>query len=372
MEKHEFRKNAADMIYLTACAVNGRKPKQERIDALDLPKLFEVCQEHILTACAAYALESAGIKDPEFTQAKEKAVRKNILLDAERSVIVRRLEEEKIWYMPLKGSLLKDWYPKLGMRQMSDNDILCDSGRMKDIYDILTENGFRCVHFGKDNDDAYFKDPVYNFEMHRSLFREEHIGVLYDYFKDVKERLIKDDGNDFGYHFRNEDFYLYMIAHEYKHYTFVGTGVRSLVDTYVFLRKFSSSLDWEYINAELEKLGVADFERSNRELALKVFSMKQLTKEDRKELEYYVMSGTYGKKENRVENGIKFRGNGSKAKYILYRFFPPVSYVERVVPWVKKSRLLIPAAYAYRFFRLATTSRESAAKELRKLKEIDK
>ena len=202
--------------------------------------------------------------------------------------------------MPLKGSLLKDLYPKLGMRQMSDNDILCDSGRMKDIYDILTENGFRCVHFGKDNDDAYFKDPVYNFEMHRSLFREEHIGVLYDYFKDVKERLIKDDGNDFGYHFRNEDFYLYMIAHEYKHYTFVGTGVRSLVDTYVFLRKFSSSLDWEYINAELAKLGVADFERSNRELALKVFSMKQLTKEDRKELEYYAMSGTYGKKENRV------------------------------------------------------------------------
>ena len=142
MEKREFRKNAADMIYLTACAINGKKPKQARIDALDLPKLFEVCQKHILTACVAYALESAGVKDYEFTQAKEKAIRKNILLDAERAKILKRLEEEKIWYMSLKGSILKDWYPKLGMRQMSDNDILFDSSRRIDVKRIMDEFGF--------------------------------------------------------------------------------------------------------------------------------------------------------------------------------------------------------------------------------------
>ena len=80
MNKAEFRKNAADMIYLTACAINNKKPRQERIDRLELPKLFEVSRKHFLTACVAYALESAGIKDNDFAQAKEKAVRKNILL----------------------------------------------------------------------------------------------------------------------------------------------------------------------------------------------------------------------------------------------------------------------------------------------------
>ena len=372
MEKQEFRKNASDMIYLTACALNDEKPEQERVEALDLPKLFEVCQKHILTACTAYALESAGIKDFEFTQAKEKAIRKNILLDAERGKLLKRLETEKIWYMPLKGSILKDWYPKLGMRQMSDNDILCDSGKMQEIHDIFIENGFRCEHFGKDNDDAYFKEPVFNFEMHSSLFRAEHIGGLYNYFKDVKERLIKDDGHDFGYHFSNEDFYIYMIAHEYKHYTRVGTGVRSLVDTYVFMRKWGDSLDWEYLNAELKKLGIAEFERSSRELAEKVFSMKPLTAEEKKELDYYVMSGVYGTADNLIENGIKFRGSGSKARYLLYRFFPPVSFIERVVPWAGKSRLLLPAAYVYRLFRGLTTSRKSAAEEFRQLKKIKK
>lgn len=96
MEKSEFRKNAADMIYLTSCVFNKMKPKQERIDKLDLPKLFEVCQAHIMTACVAYALESVGIRDHEFTQAKEKAIRKNILLDAERGKILKILESEKI------------------------------------------------------------------------------------------------------------------------------------------------------------------------------------------------------------------------------------------------------------------------------------
>lgn len=351
MEKSEYRKNAADMIYLTACAINGKKPRQARIDALDLPKLFEVCQEHILTACTAYALESAGIKDGEFVQAKEKAIRKNIILDAERLNLFRRLESEKIWYMPLKGAILKDWYPRIGMRQMSDNDILFDSTQRSRMREIMLDLGFECSHYGKENDDAYFKAPVCNFEMHAELFCSAHIGNLYGYFSKVDERLIKDEGNEYGYHLSSEDFYLFMTAHEYKHFTNAGTGVRSLVDTYIFLRKFNSKLDWHYIKAELKKLGIADFERRNRELAIKVFSMKQLTIEDKRLLCCYVMSGAYGNKEIRMENAVKYRGNGSKVGYMKYRLLPSVGYLELSVPWVKKSRSLIPAAVVYRYLR---------------------
>ena len=159
-----------------------------------------------------------------------------------------------------------------------------------------------------------------------------------------------------------------MTAHEYKHYTLIGTGVRSLADTYVFLRRYNSSLDWSYINSELEKLGISGFERSNRELAMKVFSMEQLTEAERQELDYYVTSGVYGSNENLIENGIKYRSGGSKARYILYRIFPPVSYVERVVPWAGKSRLLIPFAYIYRMFRGMTTGRKAVSKEIKHIR----
>ena len=368
MEQAEFRKNAADMIYLTTCAINNEKPKQERIEKLNLPELFEVCQKHILTACVAYALESAGIKDSAFNQAKEKAIRKNILLDTERRTILRRLEEEKIWYMPLKGALLHNWYPKLGMRQMSDNDILCDGTKRAYIKELMLDMGFTCEHFGKNNDDAYFKPPVCNFEMHNELFTSASIGELHEYYDDVKNRLIKDDGNEYGYHFSDEDFYIYMIAHEYRHYTRGGTGVRSLVDTYVYLNKFNDSLDWSYLNTELEKLGIAVFERDNRELAMKVFSTQQLNEEDKKLLDYYVMSEIYGNMDNVIKNEIELRGNGTKLGYLRYRFFPPIKYLETSVPWVKKSKLLIPAAYIFRFFRGATSSRKAVTKEFKQLR----
>ena len=160
----------------------------------------------------------------------------------------------------------------------------------------MLDLGFECGHYGR-NDDAYFKAPVCNFEMHISLFCSMNIGNLYDYFNNVKERLIKDENNKYGYHLSNEDFYLFMTAHEYKHFTGFGTGVRSLVDTYIFLRKFNDKLDWHYINTELKKLGISDFERQNRELAIKVFSMKKLEREDRKLLCDYAVSGAYGIKE---------------------------------------------------------------------------
>ena len=72
MEKAEFRRNADDMIYLTICAIKGIVPERKRIEKLNLPELFEVCRRHILTACVAYAPESAGIKDNAFTQANVK------------------------------------------------------------------------------------------------------------------------------------------------------------------------------------------------------------------------------------------------------------------------------------------------------------
>lgn len=218
MEKSEFRKNAYDMIYLTACAVNGKVPKKERVEKIDKEKLFEVSETHILTAAVAYALESVGVKENNFTQAKEKSVRKNIIMDMERSKILARLEKEKIWYMPLKGSIIKDWYPKLGMRQMSDNDILCADERRKDVKYLMEDLGFVCQHYEVGNDDTYYKEPVCNFEMHNELFRVNHDEKLYNYYKNIKEKLVKDSGNEYGYHFRNEDFYLYMMSHDYKHY----------------------------------------------------------------------------------------------------------------------------------------------------------
>ena len=162
--------------------------------------------------------------------------------------------------MPLKGSVLQALYPKYGMRQMSDNDILYDPSGQKWLADIMERRGYDVEVCGKSNHDVFLKPPIFNFEMHTSLFGQFSGGAWYNYYKNVKERLLADEGASYRYHFTDEDFYLYMTAHTYKHYSYSGVGLRSLVDAYVFTEAKGGSMDWGYIGREAAGMGIADFE----------------------------------------------------------------------------------------------------------------
>ena len=363
MDRKEYITAIKDVIYLTFCAVNERKPKENRLDKMELTAVYTAAQKHMLTSACAMALESAGIKDERFTQTKAKAIRKTAQMDIDRTMLFAELEKEGIWYMPLKGVVLKDYYPRYGMRQMSDNDILFDSTRAADVKRIMESLGFTTERYGERHHDVYVKPPVSNFEMHNTLFSIKSGERIHNYYADVKERLIKDEGNSFGYHFTDEDYYIYLTAHEYKHYSNGGTGLRSLLDTYVFLNRSADKLDFSYIEAECEKLGIADFEKQSRHLAADLFGGKNPTEEDKEMLKYIVFSGTYGNFENRVSNQIK-KEKHSKVLYMLDRFFVPVSpksksyaVFARKFPLFYKYKILLPLLPFYRVFRSISSGR---------------
>ncbi|MGN0181162.1 MAG: hypothetical protein ACI4DP_01930 [Candidatus Ornithomonoglobus sp.] len=61
MTDSEMKTSAYDMLYLSACAIDGISPDRERIQQMNDDDLYAVCRFHSLTAVAACALESAGI-----------------------------------------------------------------------------------------------------------------------------------------------------------------------------------------------------------------------------------------------------------------------------------------------------------------------
>ena len=375
MNEQEYQEAIQDVIYLAGCAVNGNIPEAGRVHAMNLENLYRAADRHSLTAITAMALESAGVHDRAFTQAKGKAIRKVAMFDTEREIVLRELEKAGIWYMPLKGSVLKTLYPKIGMRQMSDNDILYDVSRSADVRAIMESLGFTTVIYVQNNfsHDQYNKEPVCNFEMHRALFAPISGKALYNYYLNVKERLIKDEGNAFGYHYTDEDFYIYITAHEYKHYSIGGTGLRSLLDAYVFLKRLDGKLNWNYIAGELDKLGIADFERRNRDLARRLFSGEALTPEDEAMLQYVVSSGVYGTRQNHVSNQIRKIGGGGKGKlrYLMNRIFLPMECVESVYPFFYRHRVLLPILCFWRIGKALTTRRKRVCSELKILSGYD-
>ena len=391
---------AYDMIYLASFGINSKcKPDEKcleryRTNEENRKELFQMSAKHSIDALIGMTLKQAGVVLPKYwEESMVKAVRKVLLFDAERKKLCAWMESERIWYLPLKGIVLKEYYPSIGMRQMSDNDILFDADAWERVEKHMLSEGYETESVGRRHHDVYRKAPVYNFEMHRSLYSKRDNERWVEYYSDIKNRLLSDQsevvcnavhgasenttanqtesangGNSScGYHMSDEDFYIYITSHAYKHYSKSGTGIRTLLDFYAYLKAKEESLDFDYIRTECRKLGIRDFEKRSRRLCWKVFSSQQiydrvsfeqsLSADEMEMLKYYLSSGVYGTFERMVESRIekqkKTYGSGklSKLTYYWHRVFPGMDLYEKY-PLLVKHRFLIPAYWFYRIVRL--------------------
>lgn len=334
--------------------------------------LYTIAAQHSLTAAVCAALESAGAMaecPPDiagrFRDAWGNSIRRTVLMDAEREELFSFMERSSIWYLPLKGAVLEDYYPQPGTRQMADNDILFDAGAWRTVRKYMRARGYRVADVGKGAHDSYSKPPVYRFEMHRRLFadnfEDKTLSRFAAYYADVKEQLIKDEGNRYGWHFSPEDFYVYLMAHAYKHFSAAGTGVRILLDTYLY-RACAPTLDRGYIAGELDRLGIREFEENCRSLGQKLFSLPcrtgELTKEERRTLARMEGGGTYGTITQHVETEmLKLApdgaavGPGTKACYIWRRIFPDQAWYRANAPFAWRHKWAVPLYWLFRLFR---------------------
>lgn len=380
-------RTSEQLLYLMACALQGVSAREEVLADADLKQLLIMARKHSVASMVCMALEKTAIfanadeaTKKQWIDAKNKAIRKNMLLDAERKIISHELETQGIWYMPLKGSILKDWYPKPGMREMADNDILFDPSGREQVREIFQNRGYKTVSFRKGNHDVYEKAPIYNFEMHVSLFHGTY-KELTEQYENVKERLLPVDGTAYQFAFTPEDFYVFVLAHAHKHYSHSGTGIRTLADIYIMNQKLGGTLNWEYVDSELRGLGIFSYERESRELAQKLFGIAELpTKANLSEAEqqmlaYYLGASTYGTIENRTLNKMrKLQPDGgaitahTKRKYLLSRIFPGREWCEAYAPTVYKYPVLLPFFWVWRLTVKGVKRRDIAKQELEAIK----
>lgn len=386
-----MEKTSEFLIYLMACSLQGTKPEEALLANIDMEALLRLAKAHSVSAMVCMALEqtdafqhAAETTRLKWLDAKNKAVRKNMLLDAERHQLEKEFAEHGIWYMPLKGSILKDWYPKFGMREMADNDILFDPAGRKQVREIFQNRSYKTVSFRKGNHDVYEKAPIYNFEMHVSMFNGTY-KELTEQYENVKERLLPVDGTAYQFAFTPEDFYVFVLAHAHKHYSHSGTGIRTLADIYIVNQKLGGTMNWEYVDSELRGLGIFSYERESRELAQKLFGIAELpTKANLSEAEqqmlaYYLGASTYGTIENRTLNQMqKLQPDGgaitahTKQKYLLSRIFPGREWCKACAPTVYKYPVLLPFFWVWRLIYKGITNRKKVTQEIKALKAVSR
>ena len=340
-----MEQNYRDLIALAASAVNQTPLTREQIGAMDLDRVYEAAAYHQMTAVADCALELAGVENPAFRRSRITEIIKTESLDQERAAVARALTEAKIWFMPLKGIYMREYYPLRDMRQMVDNDILVDPSRREDVARIMSELGFQQENTGILYHDEFWKPPFCHFEMHWTLFNELSVPALYKYYANIREKLI---GDGFELRFSDEDFYVFMIAHNYKHYLSAGIGLRALLDVYVYLQRFGDKLDWNYMHGEMKKMGFDAYERGQRSLARKVFSpgAEPLSAQEVQKLEVYLRSGTHGTREQLIGNAVEREGPLHYMKRRL--IFDSMDQVKEFYPFFYRHRILLPFLPLYR------------------------
>lgn len=373
------------LIYLMACALQEAVPEDALLEGADLDRLLLLAKFHCVGAMTCMSLEKTAVfhAAPEATrkawlEVKNNAIRKTVLQNTERACILKALDDAGIWHMLLKGGILKDWYPKPGMREMADCDILIDPEKREQVRQLFLDRGYKVVANTGPVHDVYQKPPVFDFEMHHALFAQSQ-ERLRGYFGDVKSRLFPVEGTACQLQFTAEDLYVYLMAHAYKHFGKGGTGLRTLADLYIARRHLDPVADWSRIRENLEQAGLGDYERGSAALAQRLFAVPHLpvdlNEEEEALLDRYLSSGTYGTTQNAVWNrmGRMAREGGAstgalRLRYCLERLFMSRSVCKEHYPFVYNHPWTMPFFWIWRLFYRGILSRKQIRRELSAVK----
>ena len=377
----QYRSSAMALIRLISGALNSRDPGEMPTSETELEQILQIAESNDVEGIAFCALKyiSNPVRGTFYERMKSswaKTCYRQLCFDREREEILQDMEKCGLSYLPLKGITLSEYYPEPGMRFMADNDILygfteiSESGNVRlrgvgeeernkyaeqaseKLYDIMTSRGYSLFEADEGVHDTFHKRPFFNFEMHRELVSKTNSRKYY--YADPWSRALSEGECGLRFRFRCEDEYIYNIIHALKHMDSNGYGIRFFADIYVFLKSKGENMDRDYIDKELELLGLVSFEKKIRDIAVTAFDMPELlTAEQREELFFHMGCGAFGNAETRANillDKLESENNSGSVKfhYIKSRLFIPGNVAESAFPKLYKSRLLRPLIPVYR------------------------
>lgn len=350
-DTEQLKKIATYTIRLIASLINGKKPPEKSED-ISWEEVKEFSEKHSVLGLVSYACEM--LENPpsaEMTAFLREYRKEKMVIEAQQQIVTEDamdiFEENGIPHMALKGFIIKNMYPSPDMRQMSDIDFLIAGDKLDKAAGLLIDEGFSQIGEGEIHKNL--KRGNVHFELHDTLVNACYT-KMYAYFKDGFARAELQDGCGFRYVLSDEDMYVFILAHLAKHYIYEGTGIRSVLDIYIY-RRFCSNMDSEYVRAETEKLGIAAFSEKIEQIASDWFG-GDFSGDFDSISSYIVTSGTYGKGNDVLINEIVSRGSGdiekAKSSNVREILFPSYDMMSIRYPVLKKLPFLLPLFYLVR------------------------
>ena len=343
--------------------------------------LYQISKRHSLDCITYYGMKQVLGKDCDGIEEKWKqrsmqcAVQGKIQL-AERDKLYELFAEAGIRILPLKGCLLKEMYQQQEFRQMADLDILIDHENMVTAQRIMEEAGYKSPEYlGVGNHDEYVKKPWCSVEIHRAVL-PKHLKNA-DKYKDIWERAYEEKSGSVIYRLSWDDFYVYMLEHFAKHLYTGGSGIRFVMDVYVFLQNKGQELNQNYLKEQLKDRELWEFKKLVEQLADNWFK-KGITGVFKETEELIITSGIYGTKEqdyrvkiNELNRKYHFRGL-SYVAYVGKQAFLKYEQMCMLYPILEKHAVLLPFCWIHRILKIVIKKQYKIKKMISFMSRMDK
>ncbi len=316
-----------------------------------LPALIAISKRHDIAHLLAEGLNINGLLAKENSDVGNeiiKAIYRHAQLGYEYVIVCDALEAAQIPFIPLKGSVLRQWYPEPWMRTSCDIDILVHREHLEQAVSYLIETLEYTEHRRDTHDVSLFSKSGQHIELHFDLVEEGRAGDAIAILKDVWKNVLVKKEKLYWYEMSDEYFYFYHIAHMAKHIEIGGCGIRPFIDLWIL----------EHINDAnkckrdklLEKGKLLKFAMTARRLS-NYWIESALPDEATLKMESFILSGgVYGTLENRI--AVQQQKKGGRAKYALSKIFIPYDIIKFHYPILQKHRWLLPIMEVRRWFKL--------------------
>ena len=314
---------------------------------IDIDILADIARDHKIANILYPALEKKGIENEKL--GKEFSfwltVESNQQYYLEK--IKKRFEEEKIRFICIKGVYMRTLYPETYMRSSTDLDIYVDDENTERAHEIMTELGAETVRFShKMKDDTYNIGQFVHIEIHRGLVDEQC--PWSEKCQEIEKRAVPKKDGSYEYVLSAEDFYLHMLAHMAVHLKYVGCGIRMVLDIWVYLNKFSETIDREILNQRLKDCGLDIFENEIIKLVDYLFNGKDADAKTKALAKYVFESGLFGSTRQNMatEMAMNVEKYGSVRmsifKKLTWHVFMPYHKMCMTYPKLSKYPILLP------------------------------
>lgn len=344
----ERTKNGKALCALIGAAVTGQNLSVS--DDFDLDTALRVACSHNMLPIAYHALNRAGFTGKEMDRAAKDAgnmVFKQAKLKGMENKLSSAFSSKNIPYYILKGTQIQKYYPENMVRITTDSDFYVDEKNIEAVKTIMTDFGFELLEYNAaEKSYEYTKQPRYNIEIHCLLDNTDKPDEL-EFLSSLLLNPIQDEGSMLR--FNDEDMYLQVFFHLYKHFSQSGAGIKMFLDVFVLRRELT--LDTKRIKEKLESIGLDRFHSAVLRLCDVLFNGAKSDSATDRFAEAVISGGAFGVEGINIgQNKIVSSDNpeAEKKAVVSKRLGTDKENMKKRYPVLKKAPFLLPFCYGFK------------------------